>query len=48
MQAVMSNKLWLKHVYLKRIDCSNVKTFNLTFIIIKYHIIIIAPGLCQN
>lgn len=36
MQAVMSNKLWLKHVYLKRIDCSKVKTFNLTFIIIMY------------
>lgn len=47
MQAVMSNKLWLKHVYLKRIDCSKVKTFNLTFIIIMY-MYVIAPGLCQT
>lgn len=45
MQAVMSNKLWLKLVYLKRIDCSKVKTFDLTFIIIMY---VIAPGLCQT
>lgn len=48
MQAVMSNKLWLKLVYLKRIDCSKVKTFDLTFIIIMYMYVCYSPWIVSN